>query len=104
MSVTSSFVNTSFDSGGGLSGSVTIENTGSSHIRLAGVLQFRDEGGKIVQQVNLPGGVVLPGEQNVRDLLVDTPKDLAAGKYTVTAVVDYGGEVLVGARSQYAVP
>jgi len=83
---------------------LTVENTGSSHVRLKGQLQFRDESGKMVQQVDLPGGVVLPGEPNVREVSVATPKLPAAGIYTVTAVLDYGGEVLIGARSKVTIP
>jgi hypothetical protein len=83
---------------------VTVENTGTSHVRLKGVLQFRDEAGKMVSEVQLPGGVVLPGESNLRDVTVPTPKLPASGTYTVTAVIDYGGEVLIGARSKVTIP
>lgn len=82
----------------------TIENTGSSHVRLKGTLQFKDESGKMVEQVPLPGGVVLPGDCNLRDFGLDVPKTLSSGKYSVTLVVDYGGEVLIGARAQLTMP
>lgn len=83
---------------------LTVENTGTSHVRLKGVLQFKDAAGKMVQEVPLPGGVVLPGTNNIRELTVPMPAPLPRGHYTVTAIVDYGGEVLIGARSKVAVP
>ncbi|HEU4752113.1 MAG TPA: hypothetical protein VFU47_03315, partial [Armatimonadota bacterium] len=64
---------------------VTVQNTGTSHVRLQGQLQFRDEAGKMVSQVPLPGGVVLPGSSNVREFAVETPKLPGSGKYSVTA-------------------
>jgi hypothetical protein len=83
---------------------IVIENTGTSHVRLNGNLQFKDDSGRLVKQVPVRGGVVLPGRSNVREVEVDTPKLPDKGKYSVTAVIDYGGEVLVGARAQVTVP
>jgi hypothetical protein len=85
-------------------GNLTIENTGTSHVRLKGTLQFRDETGRMVQQVPLPGAVILPGKNNVRDLALEVPKTLRSGKYQVTALLDYGGEVLLGARAHVTMP
>jgi hypothetical protein len=83
---------------------LTIENTGTSHVRLKGTLQFRDESGRMVQQMPLPGAVILPGKSNVRDLSIEMPKTLRPGKYQVTALLDYGGEVLLGARANVTLP
>lgn len=82
---------------------LTVENTGNSHIRLKGTLQFRDGDGHLVQQVPLPGGVVLPGADNVRELRLKTPP-FQHGAYAVTALLDYGGEVLAGARTHVHLP
>jgi P pilus assembly chaperone PapD len=83
---------------------VTVENTGTSHLRLQGVLQFRDQSGQMVRQVSLPGAVVLPGENNVREIRLETPRMPTGGTYAVTVLLDYGGEVLVGARAHVTMP
>jgi P pilus assembly chaperone PapD len=83
---------------------VTVENTGTSHIRLQGTLQFQDASGQMVQQVPLPGGVVLPGESNVREICIDTPRLPRKSAYTVTVLLDYGGEVVLGARAHVTTP
>lgn len=82
---------------------LTLENTGNTYARLKGSIQFSDATDKVVQQISLPGGVVLSGQNNQRDFALTTPK-LPSGSYTVTAVVDYGGAVLVGARTHVTVP
>ena len=82
---------------------LTVENTGNSHVRLKGVLQFKDADGRVVQQAPLPGGVVLPGKDHVRDLTMDTPH-VPDGHYLVTALLDYGGGALVGARTHVLFP
>jgi hypothetical protein len=82
---------------------VTVENTGTSHLRLKGTLQFRNAKDEIVQQVPTPGAVILPGGEALRDLIIDTPK-LPSGPYTVTLLLDYGGEVLLGARARVQLP
>ena len=82
---------------------LTVQNTGNSHVRLKGTLQFRDGDGHLVQQVPLPGGVILPGADNVRDLSLPTPH-IAGGPYVVTALLDYGGDVLAGARTHVHLP
>lgn len=82
---------------------VSVENTGISHIRVKGVLQFHDAAGKQVEQVELRGGVVLPTVNNFRDLTVETPQ-LPAGTYQATVILDYGGEALVGARTHVTIP
>ncbi len=82
---------------------LTLENTGNTYARLKGSLQFQDATNHMVQQVALPGAVVLNGQNNQRDFTIPTPK-LPSGSYTVTAVVDYGGAVLVGARTHVTVP
>jgi hypothetical protein len=82
---------------------VTVEDTGTTHVRLAGTVRFEDAGGTLVGQEKLTGGVLLPGENNERDLTVQTPA-LRPGTYTVTAILDYGAESLLGARSHVTIP
>lgn len=58
----------------------------------------------MIQQVPLPGAVVLPGENNVREIRVETPHLAGRSTYVVTVLVDYGAEVLIGARTHVAIP
>lgn len=78
---------------------LTVENTGTAHVRLKGVVRFQNESGKIMQQVDFPGGVVLPRRNNTRDFLIRDLKLPESGKYTVTVILDYGGEALLGAKT-----
>ena len=82
---------------------LTVENAGNSQVRLKGVLQIQDADGHVVQHVPLPGGVVLPGQDHVRDLTLETPH-VPHGHYLVTALLDYGGGALVGARAHVLFP
>jgi hypothetical protein len=79
---------------------VTVENRGTNHLRLKGVLQVHDPSGRLVQQKDLPGAVVLPGENNVREIQVETPRLPGSGRYSVTVLLDYGAEELLGAQTE----
>jgi len=83
--------------------SLTVQDTGNSHVRLKGVLQFADSTGAIAKQVDLPGALVLDGVDNQRDFTFDTPS-LPSGTYTVTTLIDYGADALLGARTHVIVP
>lgn len=83
---------------------VTVENTGTSHLRLKGMLQFHGTDGKLVQQIEFPGGVILPGAEGVRDFKLQGLKLPAPGSYTATVILDYGGEALLGARAHVNAP
>lgn len=82
---------------------LAVENTGNTYVRTKGRIQFQDSAGNIVQQVSLPAAVVLSGQNNEREFDISTPK-LPSGAYTATAVIDYGGTVLIGARTHVTVP
>ncbi len=77
---------------------LTVENTGSSYVRLGGVVKIADSTGNVIQQIKIPGYVVLPGSNNLRIVTMDTLSDLPSGAYTATAILDYGGDALLGAR------
>lgn len=82
---------------------LTVANTGTSHVRLRGTLKFEDASGKLVRQEPLPNAVVLPGADGIRDLSVKL-SPLPPGEYTVSVLLDFGGEALVGARTHVQVP
>lgn len=81
-----------------------VQNTGSSYLRLKGVVKIANASGDIVQQITLPGGVVLPGPDGTRVITLATPSLPQAGSYTATVVLDYGGDVLLGARTHAKLP
>lgn len=82
---------------------LTVANTGNSHVRLKGFLQFTDSQGQMVKQTPLPSAVVLPGKDNVREISMPTPT-VSGGAYQVTALLDYGSDVLAGARTHVHLP
>jgi hypothetical protein len=83
---------------------LTVQNTGSSYIRLGGVVKINDPVGNEVQEIKIPGVVVLPGANNIHIVTMATSPNLPSGSYTTTAIIDYGGDALLGARINAAVP
>ena len=84
--------------------SLTLENSGDDHLRLLGGVTVKDGTGKVVRDEKLPGAVVLPHRDNRRQLGLNWSAPLPAGDYTVTAVIDYGGEELLGAETHIRAP
>jgi len=81
-------------------GLLTVENLGEAHLRFSGQLEIRDERGALVRRHDLNPFVVLPPPFNRHISKLDSTvlEDLPAGRYQVTALLDYGGEALLGAR------
>jgi hypothetical protein len=84
--------------------SLTVQNTGSSYFRVNGIVKIADSSGNVVQQVDVPRSVVLPGTDNTRTIDISLPSTLKSGAYTSTAILDYGGDALLGARINATVP
>ena len=84
--------------------SLTLENSGDDHLRLLGGVTVKDGTGKVVRDEKLPGAVVLPHHDNRRQLSRNWSAPLPSGDYTVTAVIDYGGEELLGAETHIRAP
>jgi P pilus assembly chaperone PapD len=83
-------------------GELAIENLGPAHLRFTGQLEFRDATGALVRRSNLTPFVVLPAPFN-RHLQKLPPEALAGlptGHYQVTTILDYGGDSLLGARTE----
>ena len=76
-----------------------LENTGNVHVRGTGEVQIR-QGDRLVHTLQISGFVVLPAPYHRRRITVPLEHNpgLPAGTYTVTAVVDYGADKLMGAR------
>ena len=81
-----------------------VENTGSSYIRLGGEIKISDPTGKLVQDVPIPADAVLPGTAGTRLVPIKLASQLPDGAYTITALLDYGGDALLGARVNATLP
>ncbi|MBN1458129.1 MAG: hypothetical protein JXA57_01245 [Armatimonadetes bacterium] len=81
-------------------GLLAVENLGEAHLRFCGQLEIRDERGALVRRHDLNPFVVLPAPFNRHLGALDSAilKDLPPGRYQVTALLDYGGDALLGAR------
>ena len=84
--------------------SLALANERDDHLRLTGGVTVKDSAGKVVREEKLPGAVVLPRPNNRRQLGLGWARPLPAGEYTVTAIVDYGGEELLGAETHIKLP
>lgn len=84
--------------------SLSVANEGDDHLRLTGGIMVKDSAGKLVREEKLSGAVVLPHHDNRRQLKLSWATPLPAGEYTVTAIVDYGGEELLGAETHITIP
>jgi hypothetical protein len=88
---------------------VTLENDGSDMLRVGGTLQIDDADGKEVAKFPFGGGVALPDPKGGKRIRIfhekypDTLK-LSPGTYTVTALLDFKGDSILGARTKLVVP
>jgi hypothetical protein len=57
-----------------------------------------------MKRPSLPAAVVLPQHDNRREISLHWSAPLPSGDYTVTAVIDYGSEELLGAETHIKVP
>jgi hypothetical protein len=78
--------------------SITIQNTGTTIVRLKGTLSISDDAGKQYQTVPIPGALILPGPNGQRQIDIALPAALEPGHSIATAIIDYGADVLLGAK------
>ncbi|MGD0111259.1 MAG: hypothetical protein ABSD48_05290 [Armatimonadota bacterium] len=85
-------------------GTITVDNTGSGHLRFTGKLEIR-QSGQVVRATDFEGFVVLPAPFNRHQATIakTTFADLAPGDYEVVAIFDCGGPSLLGARTTLSV-
>jgi hypothetical protein len=84
--------------------SLALQNDGDDHLRLTGAVTLKDSASKVVREEKLPAAVVLPHHDNRREISLRWSAPLPSGDYTVTAVIDYGSEELLGAETHIKVP
>lgn len=81
----------------GLSGRVLFVNNGDTQLHPSGRVEIRDARGKTVHRFSLPETAVLPGGE--REISFQEEAAITAGDYVVLAILDYGGERLLGAQA-----
>jgi len=96
------------------------ENTGITRLYLAGTIQIRDISGDVVREIDLCGGMSLPGTKNrFVAVLTAIPREkgpgeenieaaepqppLPPGSYVAIAIIDYGGDSLIGAQLPFSI-
>lgn len=76
-------------------------NTGEGVLwRVRGRVEIRDDTGTTVRTMEIEEFTVLPGGQRVL-VLEDEGERLAAGEYIALAIIDFGGDYLVGHQLQF---
>jgi len=80
---------------------IRFHNTGGMHLLAKGRVEFRRLDNSVATQVPIAEFPALPGA--VRRVLVDIPRDLAAGDYVALALIDFGGARLVADQIDYQV-
>jgi P pilus assembly chaperone PapD len=81
--------------------SLVFQNTGGRHVVAKGSVEFRRADNSVAEKVELPSLYTLPGARS--RLGLQLPK-LPTGRYIVLAVLDYGGDQLAAAQTDYEVP
>jgi hypothetical protein len=81
----------------------TIQNSGNILIRPFGTIQILDPGGKVVTQMALNPNKEGVFQQTSRKFTVVCKEPLKEGQYVVRALLDYGGEKLLGGQVAFKV-
>jgi P pilus assembly chaperone PapD len=79
---------------------VEFKNTGNAHVYLSGRVEVK-QGNAVVDRVTFPQGMLV--ERSGKRLIDAVGKKLAAGSYSVVAMVDYGGQNLVAGQANITV-
>ncbi|MCC7054534.1 MAG: molecular chaperone [Gemmatimonadaceae bacterium] len=89
------------DTGAAPKARVTFRNTGALHVAAQGRLEIRREDNSLVAVAALPAMHALPGAEAV--VTVRLPA-CPPGRYTVVAIVDYGGAELAAGELEHEIP
>src|SRR5690554_442127 len=85
----------------GISGKIHFVNEGNVRLNPHGRVEIRDIQGKSVETILIPEARVLPGQE--REIRFGRKIVLEKGSYVALAILDYGGEKLVGAQAVFEV-
>lgn len=80
---------------------VTFRNTGRVHLSTQGRIEIRREDNSLVAVTALPAMHALPGAESVASVRLPP---CPTGRYTILAIVDYGGTELAAAQLDHLVP
>lgn len=78
---------------------VVFKNTGNVHVRTRGDVTLLDSAGQVVGKMALDEATVLPG--SVREFNAPWSTPLDPGTFTVKAVIDFGGNVLLAGETRF---
>jgi P pilus assembly chaperone PapD len=81
---------------------VRFSNTGTAHLILKTILEFRNARTELVREISGPDAYVTP--RAIRDVLIRIPADLPAGRYIAVALLDYGGAEIRAAQVEFEIP
>jgi P pilus assembly chaperone PapD len=81
--------------------SVTFRNSGALHVAAQGRVEIRREDNSLAAVVQLPAMHTLPGAERVAKVPMPA---CPAGRYTILAIVDYGGAELAAAQLEHEIP
>ena len=83
---------------------LTLANTGTAHLRVQGTISLAPSAGEPTT-LPVPETVILPGEHNLRRVQVALTEATSGwnGLCSATALLDYGGEAILGAETQFVI-
>jgi hypothetical protein len=81
---------------------IDYQNIGTTFQQPTGQLQIIDAGGRTVATVNIDPFPVLPSGEC--KLEIPMPQNLPSGDYLALAILDFGGDFLLGGQAQFKVP
>jgi len=76
---------------------VTFENTGNTHLRPRGRVEVRDRIGETVDQIDIEGFPILPGDKRILNLTYEGAK-LSPDKYLALVIIDFWADYLVAGQ------
>ena len=77
-----------------------LKNDGAAYARTSGTLTIK-RGATVVEHENIPVGAIFPGHNRIVEGVI---AGLRTGHYAAELTFDYGGDVIVGADTDFIVP
>ncbi len=78
------------------------ENRGDVHLEAKGRLEFRNEMGETVDQIEIESFPILPGAKRILELPYEEKK-LSPGIYVALAIIDFRGDYLVAGQRKFEI-
>ncbi len=81
---------------------IDYENIGTTFQQPKGEVRFINSRGEVVARVEIPPFPILPGGQRRLEIRLD--QKLPSGDYVAVAILDFGGDFLLGAQTRFKIP